>query len=287
MSNVFKRIIVLFVVCLLSIFILINICFNNEVKNHREIENVDNLSGQKIGVISAYEGDYILTDREDITLLRYDNEADLFMAMCYKQVDAIALTRDNASYFLAKTTGLKVLEDQPIAKTGMATLFQEDSKLLHEYNEFLAEYKQTEDYQDYIERVENVEFYDGSPIVEETGTGETIVVGYYPDYIPVAFHDVILDKPNGSEIEIIIKFANAYNYKIKWEKSSEEGMGAALYAGMYDIGACGYSDVYRDECEASPVIDLSDNYRDDEILLMVVEDYEKLSITTVLDEEEE
>lgn len=284
MNNTFKKIVILAAASLLCLSVL-TFYFVNEFRNSRAIGDVDNLSGQKIGVVSAYEGDYLLSDREDITLLRYDTESDLLVALCYQKVDAIAVATDNANYYMSVTTGLKI-NDKPIDHLGMCSLFEEDSNLMHEYNDFIAEFKQTEEYQEYLYRVDNQLFYDGSQTTPETGTGETINVGYITTYIPVVFKDAINKIPNGSEVEFLRLFANAHNYKINWIEVSESTTTQDLLSGKMDIILAGYSDVYRDEYDVFPVADLGDNYRECDLLLLEIEDPDNLSIGALYEEEE-
>jgi len=280
MNDVFKRIVIVLIVSTIVIITISAAYFSNVFRSSREIGDVDHLSGQKIAVVTAYEGDYCLSDREDITLLRYDTEPGALMALCYKQVDGFATTLDAAEYVLSITTGFKI-NDKPIAYNGMASLFRRDSKILKEFNEFIEEYKKTDEYQDYVYKCNNDGYYDGSPITEETGTGEVIKVGYVPDYIPISYLDTVLNCPNGSEVEIIRKFANYMNYQIEWILEGEVSGITEIYYGNIDILLDGYSDVYRKELEDSPEVDMSDSYRDSLIVLLEVEDYDKLSIAEV------
>ncbi len=285
MRNVFRRIIILAVCSLLFVVTISVVFFRGEMKNAEEIESVDLLTGQRIGVISAYEGDYLLTGRDDITLLRYDSEAECLLALSYKQVDAIAVVEDMAEYIMMVSTGLKTVEE-PITYSGMATLFMKDGKFEEDFNEFVKEFRKTDEYQKYIEKVKNDAYYDGSEIIEETGTGEEIRLGYDELYLPVSFTDTKTGKPNGSEVEMFIYYANARNYRIKWEKITEATTAQAIASGTVDAVLIGYSDIYREETEMSTTVSMSDSYRETAVVLIEVEDYDNLSFGSLMEGEE-
>jgi len=283
MTNTFNRILILLITSLLFVVVVSIVFFTGEIKNAKAVNNVDHLTGQRIGTPSAYEGDYVLTPRDDITLLRYDTEADCLMALYYKKIDAIALVNDGGKYLLTKSSGLKI-NDTPIDYSGMCTLFVKDSIWTDRFNEWLKEYKKTEEYQEYLDKADNLKFYDGSEILEETGTGETIRIGYVEDYIPVSFTDTESRLPNGSEVDIFRRFANDCNYQIKWFPITEENGSSMIVAKQIDCILVGYSDVYANEVSKSLYSELSDIYRDSKIVLLEVEDYDKFSINSYLEE---
>jgi len=275
MNDVFKRIVILFVVLILSMATISVAYFSNLFKHSRTIEDVDHLSGQRIGVITAYEGDFLLSDREDITLLRYETQPEVLIALCYKQVDAIAFTREMAEYVVNVCTGFKI-NDKPIAKNNLASLYQDDSKYIGEFEEFLQEYKKSGEYDKFLESCENNAFYDGSPITEETGTGEVVRIGYILDFLPVVFEDTINHCPNGFEVEIMRQFANYKNYQIEWVKETETSGLSDVYYGKIDILLSGYTDIYRKECDNSEYVDLGPSYLASDIVLLEVEDYDNI-----------
>jgi len=284
MNNVFRRIVILFTAIIVSIAAVSTVYLSNLFKEQRVIEDVDHLSGQRIGVISAYEGDYLLSDRKDLTLLRYDTEADLLVALCYRQVDAAALTDDMARYVLRNASGFKINET-PIASNGLASLFVEGSEYMQEFADFLEVFKKSGRYEEYVNKVNNDEYYDGSPLPEETGTGKVLRIGYLPDYMPTVFKDAKTNHANGSEVEIYIEFANYMNYQIEWFAESETTAVTDIAYKKIDICLAGYSEIYRAECDDSPYSDLGPTYMESSIVLLEVEDYEQLSLGAIAKEE--
>jgi len=283
MNDVFKKIVVLFVSLLLIIMTISVAYFSNLFKHSRTIGDVDHLSGQRIGVITAYEGDYLLSDREDITLLRYDTQPEVLIALCYKQVDAVALTREMAEYVVNVCSGF-MINEKPIAKNNLASLYKEDSKYMAEFEEFLNEYKKSGAYDLFLESIENDAYYDGSSITDETGTGEVIKIGYVLDFLPVVFEDAINHCPNGFEVEIMRQFANYKNYQIEWIKETETSGLSDVYYGKIDILLSGYTEIYRKECDNSEYVDLGPNYLESDIVLLEVEDYDNIVMGEIPEE---
>ncbi len=78
-----------------------------QIRNAQPITDVHNLSGQRVGVALAWGPDYLLSEREDITLMRYNNVAGAVTALCYNQIDAIAVEMPIAVDILTCISGLR------------------------------------------------------------------------------------------------------------------------------------------------------------------------------------
>ena len=89
MNQLIKKIINLIISSFIVIIVLAFGMFYNDIRGSQVVTQTDALSGQRISVMSGWESDYFLSDRDDITLKRYDTTADLFMALNYSQVDAL------------------------------------------------------------------------------------------------------------------------------------------------------------------------------------------------------
>jgi len=286
MNNVFKRIISLIIITSVFVISISTLFFSAQFKSAQEIGDVDHLTGQRIGCISAFEADYLLTDRKDMNLLRYDSEADAIVALCYRACDGVALVKSAAQYIQSKSTGLAI-SDEAVAHIGLTLLFTIDNEFFDEFNDFIKEFRNSDDYAGFCERVENQVYTDGYDIYPETGTGKTIKIGYIPNYMPVVYLDAIYKVPSGSEVELMKRFANAYDYKIEWILTSEEIVSQQLVSREIDVYVGGYTDVYREEAEMSDYVDMTDSYLDSDVVLLYVSDYDNLSISSYVSEEEE
>ena len=259
--------------------------FRGDFSFAKEVSDVDALTGQRIGVMTAYESDYLLSDRSDITLKRYDSEADLMVALCYKQVDAISYIKEYGKYILKRTKGFEMV-DGSLAQTGYALIYDKvrQQELADEFNEWLAVFMESDRYDEYCRKIDNIDFYDGSPITEETGTGKMIAVAYIYDYVPIVFADAKTGLPNGYETEIIRLFANDMNYKIEWVETTDSIVWNLLLAGKVDLYLGGYSELYRSEMDSSEYYGMSDNYYVTDIVLMKVSDYDNISLIDILED---
>ena len=86
-----KRTVVLSLVTALVLCYTLSSC--GQIKNARPITDVHKPDGQRVGVGLAWGPDYLLTGRDDLTLMCYNNVAGAVTALCYNQVDAIAVER--------------------------------------------------------------------------------------------------------------------------------------------------------------------------------------------------
>ena len=83
-------------------------CSAERQLNH--ITDVADLQGRTVGVSLVWSADYMLTDRSDLKLLRYNNISNLVMALKYGQVDAIAMERPFANEVMNCISGLRIVE---------------------------------------------------------------------------------------------------------------------------------------------------------------------------------
>jgi len=285
MRNPIYRILIVFITCIVVVLITCLMYFKNDFANKREINEGDELTGQRIGVITAYNTDYFLSDRKDITLKRYDSESDLLMAMCYGQIDAAAVDESTYIYMSNKVTGMKGYSDI-MPKDQMAAILNEaNTELNKAFNDFIALSKDFDEVKDIQAKFKSGYYtVDGNTTVEETGTGEVLSVGYNALYPPSTFYDVKNDKPAGYEVDFIRLFANYMNYRIEWQEVTENTLFAKLSNDQIQIALAAYSKIYDSEFEATPYYELSDGYLDIDTVLMVVDDKDNLSIAAISEE---
>ena len=82
---------------LLAIIILLCMSGCSGKQVYQPIDDVSDLGGRTVGVNLAWSADYMLSDRDDMTLVRYNTVASLVMALRYGQVDVIAMERPFAN----------------------------------------------------------------------------------------------------------------------------------------------------------------------------------------------
>jgi len=262
----------------LTVLILLLAVYNYyNLRSARDIEAVDSLSGQRIACCIGWESDYLLSPREDITLLRYDTNADCILALSYGQVDAVALDEITMHTVMAKTEGLTQLPE-PITSVGCTYYVSYAAEdILEEFNAFAEEFVKSEDYGEYHDRVfsDNYEIAD----IPEVIGGKPLVVGYVPDSYPESYIDFVTGKPAGFGIEMIQRFAYACGYTIQWVETSETGAMAQLGLNQLDFAACYVSDIYRYDTEASGQAHMSAPYFFADVYLMKIAEGQTLRIT--------
>ena len=224
-------------------------CGNSKPEwEYHPITDVNDLEGRRVAVNLAWEADYLLSGREDLTVVQYDSFADIILALGYDKVDAFAVDGLVWKVFQANSTGLARVEP-PCGSVGYTAYFSADREpLMEEFNRFLEGYRQTEAYADHMARLED---FDGleyvGPEIPLTGTGETLRVATMAEEFPRAFLEAGEDVPSGFDLESLKLFANEGNYQLEFYYTVYNDIMQGLRSGAYDL-AIGYlSDVYRDE----------------------------------------
>ena len=179
-----KRTVVLRFVAVILMCSLLSGC--GQMRNARPITDVHNLDGQRVGVGLAWGPDFLLTGRDDLTLMRYNNVAGAVTALCYNQVDAIAVEQPIAVDILSSIGGLRCIEE-PIAEDHMAVLVDPTQPdLLAELNAFIDEFVTTEEYVDLVERIRDPEGYEFQE-VPLIGGDRVLQVGTVLDGYPFTY----------------------------------------------------------------------------------------------------
>lgn len=261
------------------IFLLSSCGAEGQLENYRPITSIDDFDGRRIGCIVGWEADYLLSDRDDLTLMRYDSLSDMVLALSYKQLDGIAVDEDNAKLVFNSVTGIK-LYDEPIAYIGYTALTIKEEKN-SEFNSWLAEFKKTDEYKEYEER--NHAFdganYVNMDIEEVENPTETLVIGYVPLYYPCAFKDKN-GYVTGLDLEIMRYFARDMGYGLEFIEISESAIGEYLEKSDFLIG--GLTDVYREDYELNPNMHMTDAIREIYVKVIEVSDWDNLKIKSAI-----
>jgi len=275
-----KRVIVMAIVFTVLIGMLSIYNYYN-LRSKTDVENVDDLSGQRIATCVGWESDYLLSPREDITLLRYESNVDCILALSYDQVDAVAMDEITLNTVMQKTTGLEKLP-VPITSVGCTFYVSYNAETaLEEFNEFAKAFYSDPYYQEYHDKLFDDEYVMAD--VPELTEGKKLVVGYVPDSYPESYIDFNTGEPAGYGIEMMKRFAYAYGYKIEWVETSETGALIQLALNQIDFAACYVSDVYRADTELGGQAHMSEAYVNVDVYLIKVKEGEKLAITGEID----
>ena len=235
------------VLLLLAVCLFFTGCASSEWV-YDPITDVNNLEGRRVGVNLAWESDYYLDGRKDMELVRYDTTSDMIMALKYDKIDAIALDIDTLKLIFCVSDGIELIEPA-FGEVGSIMYFgSDDESLKEEFNQYLDEFKKTDEYEDLLNRMDEYngfEFFDAD--IPLTGEGKTIHVAVDPEEYPRAFLYPGEDIPVGYDLEILKHFANDNNYQLEFYFSTYLDSLMGLQTGSYDIMTGYLSDVYAPE----------------------------------------
>ena len=253
------------------------LCGCTQMQNARPITDVHKLDGQRVGVGLAWGPDYLLTGRDDLTLMRYNNVAGAVTALCYNQVDAIAVEQPLAVDILASIDGLRCVEE-PITEDHMAILVDpEQPELLAELDAFIDAFITTEEYGDLVARIQDPEGYEFQP-VPLIGGGRVLHVGAVADGYPFTYPNPETDSFEGTDVEFLSHFANAYGYDLVFYGDTWESMEMGVQYGSYDIGCGGISELYRPDIERSGSALMTKSFVPVNIVFIEVADRDALKV---------
>ena len=253
-----------------------------QIRNAKPITDVHHLDGQRVGVALAWGPDYLLSDREDLTLMRYNSVASAVTALCYNQVDAIAVEQPLAVEIMASIDGLRCIEE-PIAVDYMAVLVDPvQPELWAELDAFIDEFMTTEEYTDLVARVQDPEGYEYHP-VPLIGGDKLLHVGAVADAYPFTYLNFETDSFEGADIEFLCRFANAYGYDLTFYSNTWESMAMGVQYSTYDIGCGDISELYRPDIEESGSALMTKSFLPVDIVFIEVEDRDALKIKTPIE----
>ena len=254
-------VLLLFAVCLFSAG-----CGSDEWV-YDPITDVNDLEGRRVGVNLAWESDYYLDGRKDMEIVRYDTTADMIMALKYDKIDAIALDDDSIQLILSLSSGIEIVEPA-FGEAGSIMYFAGDKEdLVEDFNQYLAEFKKTDEYRDFMERREA---FDGSDYVgidiPLTGKGKVLHVAADPEEFPRSFLYPGEDIPQGYDLEMLKRYANDRDYRLEFYNTVYDDGVLGLLMGNYDIMLGYISDIYNEEAHqhgiltSDPLFEFSMNF---------------------------
>jgi ABC-type amino acid transport substrate-binding protein len=227
------------------------------------ITDVNDLEGRRVGVNLSWEADYMLTGREDLEVVRYDTTADMIMALSSDKIDAMATDSMTCALIDSVSEGIEKVEPAFSDSGYMLYFGPDDKELADDFNSYLAEFKKTEDFKEFMERIKG---FDGvnykQADITLTGKGDTINVAVDTDGFPHNFYEPGKDEPVGYDIEALKRFANAQDYQLVFYPSTYNDAIAGLNNGLYDVYVGYIGSIYREEVKGSGLYTSDDLYED-------------------------
>lgn len=267
-KRLFKKAVVL-IVSLVLTCTLFNSC--GQFRVYQPVTDANNLEGRRIGVALACGPDYLFTNRDDITLMRYNSVSGAITALKYHQVDAIAVERQTAFDIVNSVSGLRYIEEAYAQDALGLILTPGNYELLDEINSFIAEFVKTTEYADLISRSNDPEGYTFKE-VPLIGGDRVLHVGIVSDAYPFSYPNFETDSFEGTDVEFICHFANAHGYNVVFHDGTWESMEFGVQYGEYDIGCGGISELYREDFELSDCALMTASFMPVDIVIIVRDD---------------
>lgn len=256
----------------------------NQLRNARPITDVDQPDGQRVGVVLGYAPDYLLSAREDVTLMRYNTMADMVVALCFRRVDAIAVEEMYVSQILHSVQGVRCIE-QSLVEDGITALINiEREELLRQFNAFVADFQTTDAYADLDRRAKDRDGYVPCDVPIAEHAEQVLRACVVDTAYPFSYVDLSTGEYLGIDVEILRWFAYTYGYRLELDGGTWGTMDLGVCHGRYDIGVGGVSDLYRGDYEMTDLCFVSAIYMDMDVLFIEVEDSRKLKIVNNITE---
>ena len=153
----------------------------------------------------------------------------------------------------------------------------EQPQLLAELDAFIDEFITTEEYNDLVTRIQDPEGYEFQP-VPLVGGDRVLHVGTVADGYPFTYPNPETDSFEGTDVEVLSHFANAYGYDLVFYGDTWESMEMGVQYGSYDIGCGGISELYRADIERSGSALMTKSFFPVNIVFIEVEDRDALTV---------
>jgi len=267
-----NRLLVLVLSVLILSCLLLTGCGSENVKKP---VTADNLSGLRVGVMIGYSPDYILSkDSRGMEIYRYDTYSDMYLALRFNRLDAIATEREDA-YFTCREEPKFEIGPAVTEPSEYAYMFNADrNELREEFNHFIKEFRKTEEYADILRRVEAVGEgpYKPKKVENIVTTDRVIKVAAFDGWEPTSYINTATGEWEGCDVEIITYFANSIGAKLVIEDKSWNQMLIEVANGMVDLILSPDSLLFAKDLEMSGNIIMSEAVHMKDIVLVINEE---------------
>ena len=266
---------------LLAIIILLCMSGCSGKQVYQPIDDVSDLGGRTVGVNLAWSADYMLSGRDDMTLVRYNTVASLVMALRYGQVDVIATERPSAIEIMNCMSGLRMVEPATATDELVACVNIDRTDVLGDFNAFASGFYGSEAYIELYERLNSDSFEYHK--VEPTGGEKNLNVGIPTDCYPFCYIDSESGEFAGSDVEVITRFANEYGYSLKLSGGVFSTIEMGIVNGEFDIAIGTFFESTRVDTELTGTVHLSKPYMKHEIVFIEIADPDNMKVLIPFD----
>ncbi len=229
-------------------------------------------SGKRIGVVLAWSSDYVLDNRDDLNIFRYDNMADAVLALKYKKIDALAMDLLFANYYCSIQPGFRYIET-PVGYDHFVVLVNRNREdLLNQFNQFAPNFQSSPEYREIYQRA--MEMKDGNyePFdFPNQQDAPVIKIAVDPLWPPYSGYDLLTREVEGCDVDMIRLFAQQYGFRTEFIPSNYDGQIMNLKSGKVDMMITALSEIYQEYAQLSKDYLVSHAYTEMPIVLIVPE----------------
>lgn len=114
------------------------------------INSYDDLKGKNVGVQIGTTGDTIMSEMKEVTNTKFNNGAEAVMALIAGKLDAVVIDNEPAKNFVAKNSGLKVIEAEAVREDYAIAINKDNVELLEKINAGLKTLKENGKYDELV-----------------------------------------------------------------------------------------------------------------------------------------
>ena len=223
------------------------------------VASVDDLPGKTIGVQLGTTGDIYVSDYEEegSTIERFNKGADAVQALVQGKVDCVVIDGEPAKAFVAKNSGLKILEEDFAVEEYAIAVAKDNAELTAKINTALATLKSNGTLDSIVanyigdDTIGKTPYTSPADVVRSNGTLTMATNAAFPPY---EFYEE--QKIVGIDADMAQAVADILGMELKIEDMEFDSIINAVTSGKADIGVAGMT-VTEDRLKS---IDFTDSY---------------------------
>lgn len=241
----------------------------NTSENQKDVKNVDDLTGAKIGVQLGTTGDIYASDYEGddagSTVERYNKMADAIQALKQDKIDCVIIDEQPALTVTKKNSDIKILDEEFVSEDYAICIAKGNKELQEKINYALNELNKDGTINQIISNYIGTDA-GKSPYKTPKGTvynNDSLIVATNATFPPYEYYDN--DKVTGIDIDIITAIGDKLGMKVEISDMEFDAIINSVNSGKADVGIAGLT-VTEDRLKS---IDFSEPYTTSKQVIIV------------------
>lgn len=232
----------------------------NKKSETKTIANADDLAGAKIGVQLGTTGDIFVSEEyesQGSTIERYSKGADAIVALNSGKIDAVVIDSEPAKAFVAKNSGLKILDDPFVEEEYAIAVAKENTELKDKINAALKTLKENGTLDAITANYIGDDTKGKTPYVSPENTARSngkLIMATNAAFEPYEY--IENDKIVGIDVDMAQAVCDILGMELEVEDIEFDSIITEVQTGKADIGAAGMT-VTEDRLKN---IDFTDSY---------------------------